>query len=577
MGEAKSLWPAERRIAYFSMEIAIDPAIPTYSGGLGVLAGDTLRAAADLGVPIVGVTLLSEQGYFTQTIDNDGNQSAGPTNWDIRGLLGDPHTERVMVEIEGRTVQVRAWQRDIVGATGFSVPVLLLDTNLEENTTGDRALTQRLYGGDQRYRLCQEVVLGIGGIRMLSALGYRDIAKHHMNEGHAALLALELFRDETLRSSCSLDKMEECIARVGTDVRTKCVFTTHTPVAAGHDRFPYALVRQVLGDYMPQDLLRTLGGENELNMTLLALHLSHYVNSVARQHQHVSEHLFPGYHFSNITNGVHSATWTCPEIAKLFDSYIPHWRQDSFDLRYALRIPEHEIWDAHQKMKRRLVDYVNEKKNAGFDTDTFTIGFARRATAYKRMDLLFHDIKRLRALGQGRKLQIIFAGKAHPNDTEGQNLIRKIHWHMGEVRDVIRIVYLSDYDVNLAKLLVPGVDLWLNTPARPKEASGTSGMKAAHNGVPQMSIQDGWWMEGHIEGVTGWEIGPVPTEQNESMNDDNADSEELYDKLEHIVLPLYYDDRAGWMKLMRNCIAFNASFFNTHRMVQQYALHAYLI
>ena len=574
--EVKVTWPGERRIAYFSMEIAFDPAIPTYSGGLGILAGDTLKAAADLSVPIVGITLLSEEGYFTQVLDKDGNQTEQPTRWDVKGTLGEPLPERVAVEIEGRTVQIRAWQRDITGCTGSTVPIILLDTDMVENTPQDRDLTKHLYGGDQRYRLCQEVVLGIGGVRMLTALGYRGITKHHMNEGHAALLALELFRDEAMRTDCPLDRAEEYFTRIGTEVRAKCVFTTHTPVAAGHDRFPYALFQQVLRDYFPLSVLQTLGGNDELNMTLLALHLSKYVNSVAKQHKHVSEHLFPGYHFSSITNGVHSATWTSPEMSRLFDKHIPNWRQDSFDLRYALRIPKHEIWDAHQEAKRRLVEHINATQNAGFDVDTFTIGFARRATAYKRADLLFYDIQRLKGIGRERKLQVVFAGKAHPNDTQGHELIRKIHWHMGEVRDTIRIVYLPDYDVRLAQVLIPGVDLWLNTPARPKEASGTSGMKAAHNGVPHMSIQDGWWLEGHIEGVTGWEIGPVPTEENESTNDDRADAEELYDKLEHIVLPMYYDDRATWSRIMRNVIAFNGSFFNTHRMVQQYVLNAYL-
>ena len=575
--EVKVIWPGERRIAYFSMEIAVDPAMPTYGGGLGILAGDTLRAAADLGVPVVGVTLLSEHGYFTQTLDKDGNQSDSPVPWDVRAQLGDPLTERVGVEIEGRTVQIRAWQRDIVGCTGVRVPVVFLDTNLEENMPEDRRITDRLYVGDQRYRICQEVVLGIGGVRMLQALGYRNVAKYHMNEGHAAFLALELFREEALRGMCPLDRMGECLQRVGAEVRAKCVFTTHTPVAAGHDRFPYALVQQVLRDYFPVDLLRTIGGIDDLNMTLLAMHLSQYVNSVARQHQHVSEHLFPGYHFSSITNGVHSATWTCPEMATLFDKHIPHWRQDSFDLRYAMRIPEFEIQDAHQSAKRRLIDAINERTSVGFDPEAFTIGFARRATAYKRADLIFYDIQRLRGIGQSRKIQIVFAGKAHPSDKEGQDLIRKIQWHIGELRDVVRIVYLPEYDMRLAQLIIPGVDIWLNTPARPKEASGTSGMKAAHNGVPHMSIQDGWWLEGHIEGVTGWEIGPVPTEENENANDDKSDAEELYYKLEHIILPMYYDDRSAWLRIMRNAIAFNASFFNTHRMMQQYVLNAYLM
>lgn len=572
----KEVRSQDRRIAYFSMEIGIRSTIPTYSGGLGVLAGDTLKAAADLSIPIVGVTLLSKQGYFTQHLDENGNQSESPTMWDIEGQL-EELSARVQVKVAGREVAVRAFEHRIEGTSGGTVPVLFLDTDLAENAPEDRALTNSLYGGDQRYRLGQEIVLGIGGVRMLRALGYTELTRYHMNEGHAALLALELFLEDMEKTECSIDDHEACIAGSMADIRKLCVFTTHTPVAAGHDQFDYDLVREMLDDFVPLPLLQKLAGADKLNMTLLALNLSHYVNSVARQHQHVSSHLFPGYHFSSITNGVHSETWTSEPFQRLFDTLIPHWRQDSFDLRYALRIPLQEIWDAHQEAKRKLVHHVNTKHQAGFSETAFTIGFARRATEYKRADLIFHDIGRLRKMAQEHPLQLIFAGKAHPADTAGKDLIRKIHWHMGEIRDVVKVAYLPDYDMETALLLIPGVDVWLNTPLRPREASGTSGMKAAHNGVPQISIQDGWWMEGHIEGVTGWEIGPVPTEENEDKNDDEGDSQELYEKLEQVILPMYYEERKSWMRIMRNAIAFNASFFNTHRMMQQYVLNAYML
>ncbi|MBR9701150.1 alpha-glucan family phosphorylase [Candidatus Woesearchaeota archaeon] len=569
--------PEERRIAYFSMEIGLDESIPTYSGGLGILAGDTLKASADLGIPIVGITLLAEKGYFTQHLGEDGMQTESPTEWDFRKTLEGPLPAKVTCHIEGRAVHIQAWRHNIVGSSGSIVPVLFLDTNLEENAEQDRTLTSYLYGGDQKYRLIQEIILGIGGVRMLRALSYTLLNRYHTNEGHAAFLAVELLREEVLREGRPLEDSDECMDMIKKRIRTKCVFTTHTPVAAGHDEFDYNLVEGIIQDYIPIDFLRILGGKEKLNMTVLAMNLSHYVNSVARQHQHVSEHLFPGYKISNITNGVHSTTWTSRPFQELFDEYLPNWRQDSFELRNVLRIPETKVWKAHCKAKEDMVKWVNEEYGVGFEEGVFTIGFARRATSYKRADLLFHDIKRLRQIGKEFKLQIIYSGKAHPHDKVGKDLIKKIFWHMGELKPDIKSIFIPDYDMAKAKLIIPGVDLWLNTPMRPKEASGTSGMKAAHNGVPQLSILDGWWIEGHIEGVTGWELGPTPTEENENENDDNEDAEEMYDKLEHIILPWFYNERSKWLFVMRNAIAFNASFFNTHRMVRQYALNAYLL
>ncbi len=567
----------EVRIAYFSMEIGITSEIPTYSGGLGLLAGDTLKADADLGIPVVGVTLLAEKGYFTQHLDPvTGEQREEPTTWEVTKFLEGPLEPRAEVTIEGRSVKIRAWKHTLTGVSGKTVDIIYLDTNLPENDERDRVLTSYLYGGDQRYRIAQEVVLGIGGVRMLRALGYTRIKRYHMNEGHAAFLALELFREDAEQSACPLDDFEACMSGSMSNIRKHCVFTTHTPVAAGHDKFPYDLVHQVLDDFIPFELLKHLGGEDRLNMTLLALNLSHYVNSVARQHQHVSTHLFPGYQISNITNGVHSVTWTSRPFRDLFDMDIPNWRQDNFELRYALRIPETKIWDAHMTAKKELVEYLATLGHE-FDESAFTIGFARRAAQYKRADLLFNDIERLRSIGEQRPLQIIFAGKAHPADTGGKDLIKKLFWHIGELKGTIRIAYLENYDIEMAKRLVAGVDIWLNTPVRPKEASGTSGMKAAHNGVPHFSILDGWWVEGHIDCVTGWSIGPIPTEENENTNDDSSDAAEMYDKLEQVILPMYYDHRKKWMHVMRNSIAFNASFFNTHRMVQQYSLNAYLL
>jgi glycogen phosphorylase len=321
------------------------------------------------------------------------------------------------------------------------------------------------------------------------------------------------------------------------------------------------------------DFLKEIGGKDKLNMTLLALNLSHYENGVAKEHGKVSREMFPGYHIDFITNGVHSATWVCDSFGKLYDKHISGWKNESFSLRYALHIPKDEIWEAHQQSKTKLIDYVNKETNVGMDIQTLTIGFARRATAYKRADLIFFDVGRILNISKNvGKIQCVFAGKAHPQDWPGKELIKKIVDLSHQLKNEIKVVYLQNYDIEMAKMLVSGVDLWLNTPRKPLEASGTSGMKAAHNGIPSLSILDGWWIEGCIEGITGWAIGEV--HETESNDKSNADS--LYDKLEHTVAPMYYRNRDGWINIMRHAIAINGSFFNTHRMVLQYALNAYL-
>jgi len=553
----------QRSIAYFSMEIAADSRIPTYSGGLGILAGDTLRSCADLKVPVMAVTLLYEKGYFYQKLDEQGNQYEMPVHWNPQEYLR-PLSEKVGVQIEGRLVAVTAWQYDIVGITGCPLPVIFLDTNLKENNEFDRGLTSNLYGGDEKYRLAQEIVLGIGGVRMLRKLGFTEIKKYHMNEGHASLLVLELLRERKRDGEAAWDFE---------GVRESCVFTTHTPVSAGHDRFSYNLVKNVLGEFMPLEIIKMLGGDDSLNMTLLALNLSHYVNGVAKRHGEVSRGMFPGYSIDSITNGVHSYTWTSDSFRRLYDKYIPGWAVDSFSLRYVLGIPKQEIWDAHLQAKRLLIDYVNKETNVGMDYDTLTIGFARRATPYKRMDLIFSDIERLKRISRDAgKIQFVFAGKAHPKDWPGKELIKKIVAISRQVQDVIKIVYMVNYGMEIAKMLTSGVDLWLNTPQRPMEASGTSGMKAVHNGIPNLSVLDGWWIEGHVEGITGWSIGTKSVE----LESDDQEAQEIYDKLENIILPLYYKERERWLDIMQHSIAFNASFFNTQRMVQQYVLNAYL-
>ena len=552
-------------IAYFSMEIALESHIPTYSGGLGVLAGDTLRAAADLEVPMVGVTLLHRQGYFSQRLEADGTQREELVAWSVADRL-ESREGVCSVEIGGRDVMVRAWRYLIRGVTGATVPVFLLDTDIPGNDPSDRGLTDRLYGGDARYRLCQELILGAGGVRMLRALGYTRVARYHMNEGHAALLALELLAEEEAHTG---EPAHEAIERV----KQRCVFTTHTPVPAGHDQFDLALAREVLGPSRVEVLQTLQCCDTALNLTLVALELSHYVNGVTRRHGEVSRSMFPGYPIGSITNGVHSTTWTAPPFAALYDRYIPDWRRDSFSLRYALGIPVTAIQSAHREAKAQLVRTVNERTPANFDPERFTLGFARRTTAYKRPTLLLRDPARLRRLAATRgPLQVVFAGKAHPHDTEGKNLIREIVRRGAELAPDVRIAYLPDYDLELARQVTAGVDLWLNTPRPPLEASGTSGMKAAHNGVPSLSVLDGWWLDGHVEGVTGWSIG---RRDGASEAADDDDARHLYETLEQTILPLHADRPASWAEVMRLTIALNASFFNAHRMLQEYVIYAY--
>ena len=558
-----------RSIAYFSMEIGLETGMPTYSGGLGVLAGDTIRAAADLKVPMVAITLLHRKGYFYQRLDASGWQSEESVDW----VVGDFLTEmpqRISVTIEGRVVQVRAWKYEVSDSGDFIVPVYFLDADLEENSEWDRTLTHYLYGGDQHYRLCQEIILGIGGVKMLRALGHSEIERFHLNEGHSSLLAMELLDEEVLRSgrqSITHDDVEA--------VRKKCVFTTHTPVPAGQDQFPIDLVNRVLGRHEVDEMRDVFCCGDVLNMTYLALNLSHYVNGVAKKHGEISRLMFGGYNIDAITNGVHAATWVAEPFLQLYDRYIPGWQQDNFSFRYALSIPKDEVWQAHAQAKKSLIQFVNAETNAGMDVDFLTLGFARRSAAYKRADLLFTNVDRLKAIAaKAGGLQIIYGGKAHPQDAAGKELIKKIFSVKETLRRAVKIAYLQNYSIEIAKRMIGGVDIWLNTPQPPFEASGTSGMKAAVNGVPSLSVLDGWWVEGCIEGLTGWSIWPMPKANGTSENH-SEDAASLYDKLEHIIVPLYVHDRSGFLDVMRHAIALNGSFFNTHRMLQQYVLKAY--
>jgi glycogen phosphorylase len=553
-------------IAYFSMEIALDPGLPTYAGGLGILAGDTLRSAADMGLPMGAITLLHRKGYFQQHLDAEGNQSESDCQWEPEKLLQPLHA-RASITLEGQQISIRAWRYLIHGCTRHLVPVYLLDTALPENSPFVQSLTDHLYGGDERYRLCQEVVLGMGGIAMLRALGHNRVMSYHMNEGHPSLLALALLEEHLGGRPCS-DASPDDIAFV----RKKCVFTTHTPVPAGHDQFPEPIVRRVLGDQHTNALAK--GGclsDNVLNMTDLGLRFSHYINGVAMQHGEVSRGMFPEYSVRAITNGVHAGTWTSPPFQKLYDHHIPEWRSDNLYFRYAIGIPLMEIRSAHAEAKELLFAELARKSGTQLDPNVLTIGFARRAAAYKRADLLFSDIERLKTIARKiGPLQLVFGGKAHPQDTHGKEQIRHVFQAMAALKDSIRCVYVEDYEMRWASLFTSGVDLWLNTPQRPHEASGTSGMKAALNGVPSFSVPDGWWLEGHVEGATGWDIGRE--EIPETANDEIA---ALYNKLEYIIVPMFYGRPAAYGEIMRLTIALNASFFNTQRMLSQYVLDAY--
>jgi starch phosphorylase len=557
---------AEPSIAYFSMEICLDQAIPTYSGGLGVLAGDTLRSAADLKLPVVGVTLLHRKGYFRQHIDAAGNQTESAVEWKPEELLQEL-PERTSVTIEGREVQVRAFKYAVRGVTGHEVPVLLLDTALPENSEEDRRLTDSLYGGDARYRLQQEIVLGMGGAQMLRCAGFIGDVRYHMNEGHSALLLAALL-EWRLEGRKPFELTEADLEAV----RRQCVFTTHTPVPAGHDRFPSDLVSSVLGNDR-RELLEAAKclDASELNMTHLALRLSRFVNGVAMKHREVSLAMFPGFPIDSITNGVHAATWASPAFQKLFDQRIPEWRTDNLYLRYAVSIPLQEIRAAHTEAKQEFLAEVARSTGVELDPKVFTLGFARRATPYKRADLMFSDVNRLAQIAEKvGPMQIVFGGKAHPHDGGGKDLIRRIHQAAAELKDRVRVVYIENYEMAIAAKMVAGVDVWVNNPMKPLEASGTSGMKAALNGVPSLSVLDGWWIEGHVEGVTGWSIG-----SSESADDQSKDAQDLYLKLERVILPLFYGLPLAYAEVMRGSIALNGSFFNTQRMVEQYVRNAY--
>lgn len=559
------LFERRYRIAYFTMEISLRPEISTFAGGLGVLAGDTARSCADLELPVVFVTLVSRQGYLRQEIDAAGRQVDHPDPWDPAKwaeLVGT----KIAVHIEGRPVWIQAWLYAVTSPLGQKNPVLLLDTCLEENSPEDRRITDLLYGGDSAYRLKQQIVLGIGGWRMLQALGL-GIETYHLNEGHAALLAAEDLRHHPLEGE---HLAGEHWYDVGA-VRSRCVFTTHTPVEAAHDRYDYGLVERMLGGFIETVQLRLLAGEDQLNMTRLALNLSGYVNGVAQRHAEQAARMFPGYRVRAVTNGIHVPTWAAPSIERLYSAHFRNWAHEPEVLVRVDRLDDAAVWAAHQQSKLGLIEHVGERAGVRFAADVPIIGFARRMTGYKRPDLLFQDMERLIRIHSARPFQVVLAGIAHPRDLEGKKLIERIHRHIGELSGTVPVVFLANYDTDTARLMVSGADIWLNTPLPPMEASGTSGMKAALNGTLNLSVLDGWWLEAWIEGVTGWAIG-----RDGQPGDDGSAAEALYEKIEATVLPKYYEDREGWIWMMKQSISKIACFFNSQRMMRRYAAEAYL-
>jgi starch phosphorylase len=565
--EMNALEPFLRRtrVAYFSMEIALREEMHTYSGGLGVLAGDTARSCADLDLPVVFVTLISRKGYLRQAFDAEGRQVDESDPWDPLSWL-EPLDAMIAVPIGGRDVWIRPWLLTFSCPLGTCIPILFLDTDVDQNEPADRQITDALYGGDDEYRFKQEIILGIGGAKMLETLGF-EIATYHMNEGHAALLSVELLRRFRLTS----DRTPTQGSRYDVErIRDMCVFTTHTPVGVTTETFSYDLVQRLLGPYTDIGELRRHGGEGGLNLTLLALNLSSYVNGVARRHAETTAQLFPGYKVHAITNGVHPGHWTHRSFAALYHQHYPNWQHEPESLAHVERLPDQDVWKAHSDAKADLIGLVHMRCGIELSADLPILGFARRMTGYKRPDLLFTDPARLLRVAREQPFQIVLAGKAHPRDAYGKQLIEFLNGQVRALSPNIRIAFIPNYDLTVAVAMVSGSDVWLNTPLPPLEASGTSGMKAAFNGVLNASVLDGWWLEACVEDTTGWAIGA------DGPAGEQSHAADLYRTLEEKILPRYYRDQTRWIWMMKQAISKIAAYFNSQRMMRRYAAEAYV-
>ena len=601
-----------KTIAYFSFEFGLHSSLPIYSGGLGILAGDHAKEASDLGLPFVGIGFLYPQGYFRQHVPAHGWQEAiydpiDMTNVPILPVNNSDGSEmRIDVEMGGRRVHARIWRVQVGRA-----PLFLMDTDVPENEPWDRELSARLYSGDSEMRIRQEIMLGVGGVRLLHRLGYEP-AVLHMNEGHSAFLLLESIRKRVVAG--------QSFAEAAALTKAQTVFTTHTPVPAGHDVFAFHLMDKYFQGYWEQlgisrEEFLGLGRHEEpwgeaFNMTVLALRLAGQFNGVSRLHGAVSremwQHVWPDrpvdeVPITSITNGIHVPTWTAGEMRHIFNKYLGADWEDHHDdpvlWERLVDVPDEELWLVHVALKNKLLTYLRARARRSWvnglcdptevlvsgtllDPHALTIGFARRFATYKRASLLFSDMDRLRniLLNMHRPVQIIFAGKAHPADEPGKHLIQQVHTMAKSNQFAGRVAFVEDYDMHSARYFKQGVDVWLNTPRRPREASGTSGMKASLNGIPNLSILDGWWVEGY-NGANGWAI--------EDRHFDNLDEQDYYDAqdiyrlLEEEVVPLYYNqDRdgipRGWVEVMREAIRSNAWRFSTRRMVKEYTTELYL-
>ena len=535
------------KIAYFSAEIGISSSLPTYSGGLGVLAGDHIKAAADEGLPLCAITLLYKEGYFKQRIDDEGHQTETYPKFDPEPLLKKLDFT-FPLHLQGRDVQIEVYRLDYTGLNGHILPVYFMDTDLESNYAEDRSISLRLYSGNKNHRILQEAILGFGGIHLLKHLGTLDkIETFHMNEGHCSFLTLTLLEEFKNENS----------------VREKCHFTTHTPVPAGHDHFALERVNKLLHGLIPENLqLPSLVKDSRLHMTELGLYFSRSINGVSKLHGDVAQEQFPEHQIGYITNGVYHPYWICSQIRKVYNIYLPGWKEDGTKLLEVDSIPDDELAAAHAKRKRILLGYANAQVQKAFSRSTLTIGFARRAATYKRAHLLFTDIERLVNICQGQ-VQFIFAGKAHPEDVKGKEIIQGIVANANELYGKVKVIFLENYNMWLGRMLTSGVDVWLNTPLRPNEASGTSGMKATFNGVPNLSVLDGWWAEACNHGINGWAIG------NPETPNDETDANHLYELLENDVIPLYYDNFSKWITMMKSSVKIGAQF-TAQRMVREY-------
>ena len=533
-------------IAYFSAEIGLSAELPTYSGGLGVLAGDHIKASADAGLPMLGISLLYKEGYFKQSIDKNGNQNESYPRFQIGPDLS-PLNDKFSIRVRNRDVWIQAYEYLHRSKSGHVIPIYFLDTDLDENLDEDRLITLRLYSGDKDHRVLQESILGFGGISFLEMMGYSGINKYHMNEGHSSFLTLALLE--------KYNGDEE-------KVRSKCHFTTHTPVAAGHDHFSIDRCKNLLGSLIPDNLKLPSTSKNRLHMTELGLYFSGTANGVSKLHGEVAQNQFPNFNINYITNGVYHPEWVGDSFCALFDDKLKGWRTNPNLLRNLDIITDEEIQLAHKNQKKLLINHANNHTDKELSNDVLTIGFARRAAEYKRASLVFSDIDRLAEMGKG-KIQFIFSGKAHPKDLGGKDIIKEVIQNANTLADSIRVVFIENYNMWLGRLITSGVDLWLNTPIRPKEASGTSGMKATLNGVPNFSILDGWWAEGCAHKDNGWAIGSI-----DSCNDE-SDAKSLYEILQNEIIKIYYNDKKSWTKIMKNSIQTGVDF-TAHRMVLEY-------